>query len=309
MPGTYAHLAVVNHLREPARLEAIPGFPTAAIPMILDQFRFCELGAVSPDYPYLSVRDKGAAKWADLMHYERTGEMIKVGVRMLRDTNGDAQTKGLAWLLGYSAHVATDVTIHPVVELKVGVYARNKTKHRVCEMNQDTHIFQRLNLGDIGLSEHLKSGIARCGDGQGLDPVVKQLWDKMFEEVHSQEFQVNRPDTGKWHRFFLLMVDKIAEEGNHLLPLARHLAANVAGLTYPSLEDIDQQYITNLAVPSGHMNYDDIFDRAIANVGRVWQLVASGVLNRDDAYSAGIGDWNLDTGRDINSNLVFWGQA
>lgn len=308
MPGTYAHLAVVNHLREPARLEAIPGFPIAAIPIILDQFRFCELGAVSPDYPYLSVGDKGAAKWADLMHYERTGEMIKAGVKILRDATGDTQTKGLAWLLGYSAHVASDVTIHPVVELKVGTYARNKKKHRICEMNQDTHIFQYLDLGDIGLSEHLKSGIARCGTEQGLEPAVNQLWDAMFQDVHHQEFHANRPDTGKWHRFFLLMVDKIAEEGNHLLPLARHVAANVAGLTYPSIEDVDQQFITNLAVPNGCMNYDDIFNCAITNVGRVWQLVASGVLNRDDSYLIGIGDWNLDTGRDANGNLVFWGK-
>ena len=38
----------------------------------------------------------------------------------------DAQQKGLAWLLGYCAHVATDVTIHPVVEMKVGPYDENK---------------------------------------------------------------------------------------------------------------------------------------------------------------------------------------
>lgn len=294
-------------LREPARLEAIPGFPTAAIPAIQDYLKFCELGAVSPDYPYLAVGDSGAAKWADLMHYEKTGEMIKSGIRKLRDMAGTDQLKGIAWLLGYAAHVSTDVTIHPVVELKVGTYAQNKKKHRICEMNQDTHIFQRLNLGDIGLSEHLKSGISRCGDNKGLDPSIQKLWIAMFEEVYPNEFKANRPDIAKWHKFFLLMVDKIAEEGNHLIPIARHVAANVAGLTYPSVGDVDQQYISNLKVPGGQMNYDDIFDRAICNVGKVWKVVANSVLNKSDEYLTEIGNWNLDTGRDTTNNkLVFW---
>ena len=29
---------------------------------------FCELGAVSPDFPYLAVGVKTAKKWGDLMH-------------------------------------------------------------------------------------------------------------------------------------------------------------------------------------------------------------------------------------------------
>jgi hypothetical protein len=46
MPGAYAHLTVVNLVKEPARLEN-QGFMPEAIVSVLDYFRFCELGAVS----------------------------------------------------------------------------------------------------------------------------------------------------------------------------------------------------------------------------------------------------------------------
>lgn len=72
MPAAYAHITLVNILRETHRLQAIPGLPREAIAAVLDYFKFCELGAVSPDYPYLAIGDANTANWADLMHYEKT---------------------------------------------------------------------------------------------------------------------------------------------------------------------------------------------------------------------------------------------
>jgi hypothetical protein len=54
MPGAYTHLTPVNLIREPARLEN-QGFTPEAVVSLPDYFRFCELGAVSPDYPYLDI--------------------------------------------------------------------------------------------------------------------------------------------------------------------------------------------------------------------------------------------------------------
>lgn len=307
MPGAYTHITLVNELKEPLRLEAIPGFNVDAITSVLDFFKFCELGVVSPDYPYLAIDDSNATKWADLMHYIRTGDMIKAGVKHVSRLQGDNKRKAFAWLLGYSAHVATDVTIHPVVELKVGPYAENKTAHRVCEMHQDAYIFQRLNLGQVGLSEHLDSGIWGCCEANSnrLDLVISRLWDSMLRETYPQEFNSNPPDIDKWHRRFKLMVDEIGEEGNHLMPIARHVAVD-CGLTYPACEAVDPQYIKSLKVPKGRMGYDAIFDKAIDSTGSVWSLIAKGVFGGDDTYLARIGDWNLDTGKDANGKYVFW---
>ena len=308
MPGAFAHITLVNMLKETKRLDALSGFPDAAKAAALKYFKYCELGAVSPDYPYLAIGDKGAAKWADDMHYTRTGEMIHAGVRRLRALSGPVQQKCLAWLLGYAAHVATDVTIHPVIELKVGAYAQNKKHHRICEMNQDAYIFQRLNLGSLTLAEHLDAGVCACGNNSAheLDTDIQALWDGMLRDVYSQEYAANPPNINKWHRGFKVVVDDFAEESGKLFPLARHVAVG-QGLTYPARNEVDmKEYINDLRVPNGHLHYDQIFDRAIENVGMVWTLVASGALTGDEAFVSKIGNWDLDTGKDPSGHYVFW---
>ena len=308
MPGAFAHITLVNMLKETKRLDALGGFPDAAKAAALKYFKYCELGAVSPDYPYLAIGDKGAAKWADDMHYTRTGEMIHAGVRRLRALSGPVQQKCLAWLFGYAAHVATDVTIHPVIELKVGPYAQNKKHHRICEMNQDAYIFQRLNLGSLTLAEHLDAGVCACGSktARKIDTDIQNLWDGMLRDVHSQEYAANPPNINKWHRGFKVVVDDFAEESGKLFPLARHIAVG-QGLTYPARSEVDmKKYINDLRVPNGRLHYDQIFDRAIENVGTVWTLVALGVLTGDEAFASKIGNWNLDTGKDPSGHYVFW---
>lgn len=309
MPAAYAHMTLVNILREPRRLENLSDFPRNAIPILSRWQKFCELGAVSPDYPYLALDDPQAKKWADLMHWIRVGEMIKAGIIYLRGVSGEGREKGLAWLLGYCAHVTTDVTVHPVIELKVGPYVGNERRHRICEMNQDVYIFQRLNL-KVTLSEFLKSGIYRCADpadAEKLDPDVSKLWLDMLKKVHAAEFTGNLPDIHKWHRRFTTIVDNIAEESNRLVAFARHVASGVLGMMYPLEHEIDLQYINNLLCPGGRTHsYDQVFDMALANVGQVWTWVASGVLAGDTTYESKIGNWNLDTGLDENRRSVFW---
>lgn len=312
MPGAFAHLTLVNLARETPRLAAISGFPRAAIPLLQRHLGFCELGAVSPDYPYLALANGNANGWADKMHYERTGEIVHAGVRRLRKMAGPAKEKGLAWLLGYTAHVTTDATIHPVVEKKVGPYAQNKRAHRVCEMNQDAYIFERLDLGGIGLAEHLDSGIKTClhsSDPRRMDEDVAALWTGMLGDVHGDEAARNPPDPHSWHRAFKFLVDKIAENGGWLVPLSRHIVGD-PGMFYPSREDVDLQYIHSLEVPSGErMDYDEIFEKALANVVDRWRAIARSVLDGSEEFVAAVGNWNLDTGRDEAKRLVFWGKA
>jgi hypothetical protein len=306
MPGAYAHITLVNLAREPARLEAGPGMPDAAALALSRWFKFCELGAVSPDYPYL-VLSSTANRWADLMHYDATGAMVQVGTEIVRQLSGVEQEKALAWLLGYAAHVITDATIHPVVELKVGPYAQNKRHHRVCEMNQDAYIFQRLNLGEVGLSEHLSSGIAMCGQTNGeLDSAVASTWSRMLQTCHPGEFGTNQPDIAAWHRGFALMVNKIAEEGNHLMPIARHVAVD-CGLTYPAADQIERgEYIDALTTPHGVLPYDQVFEKALTHVIEGWHLIGEAVYEGNGQYQTAFGDWDLDTGRDETGQIVLW---
>ena len=306
MSGAYAHLTMVNLAKEPARLEK-QGFMPEAIISVLDYFRFCELGAVSPDYPYLDIAHPNACHWADRMHYQRTGDMVKAGIELVRKLDGVPRQKAFSWLLGYTSHVVTDTTIHPVVELKVGEYQKNKDKHRICEMHQDAYIFQRLNLGEIGLAEHLDSGIWGCcdkPDSGKLDPVITSTWQSMLETCYASAYQTDPPVIDNWHGSFKFVVDK-AEEGNALPPFARHVAVNI-GLTYPAVANLDTQYLEELATPLGAMSYDQIFDRAMQNVLIAWSYIADAVFKNNDIYRTAAVDWNLDTGRDATGSYVYW---
>jgi len=240
MPGAFAHLTLVKTMVD--MLDSIPDLPTGAKTAYLDHSSFSQLGAVSPDYPYLALDDGDAPQWADNMHYIKTGDVLKVGVRRVaKMPPGDPRNRCLAWLLGYSTHVAADVTIHPVVERKVGIYQGHETAHRICEMHQDAYIYQRLNLDQIGLAEPLRSGIARCGatpENEALHPDISGLWGSILSEVYPGTFALAEPDFDLWHRRFITTVDRI-EEGHKLLPIARHVAVDFMGATYPTPGEID----------------------------------------------------------------------
>jgi hypothetical protein len=306
MAGAYAHLTLVNLARNTRRLEDA-GMPFAAIRALGKYLGACELGAVSPDYPYLHFRSKDSKRWADLMHSSKTGEPIRTGVPRLREMAGEPKAKALAWLLGYASHLIADVTIHPVVELKVGPYAQNARAHRVCEMNQDAYIFPRLNLDEIGASEHLDSGIGACCDTPGsarMDASIAEFWRAVLNHSHPEEYVRNQPDIASWHAGFQFALD-IAEEGNRLPKFARHVAVD-CGLTYPAFGDVDQSYIQNLPTPNGAMHYDAVFDKALANIVDIWTLIGKAVYTDDSAYLSAIGDWDLDTGKDASGKYAFW---
>jgi len=127
----------------------------------------------------------------------------------------------------------------------------------------------------------------------------------MLNDIHTAMVQDNPPDLDGWHSGFKTVVDNIAEEGYRLLPLARHVATN-AGLTYPAVNDIDQQYISNLKTPNGSAHYDTIFDSALENVGLIWSEIANTLVGSAPSSQRLVGNWNLDTGMNEKDKLVFW---
>jgi hypothetical protein len=306
MAGAYAHLTLVNLAREPARIEAGPGMPSAAALALGRWFSYCELGTLSPDYPYLDF-EFGAAQWADLVHRDGSGDMIRYGIELVRTLTGTPREKAFAWLLGYTAHVIADATVHPVIEIKVGPYAQNKTAHRVCEMHQDAYVFQRMNLGAIGLSKHLDSGIGHCtASNGGIDTDIRRVWQDMLQTCYPDEAKTNPPDIDGWHRGFGKVVEMISAMGNRLCPIARHVAVN-CGLSYPAAALVDHvQYLDQLDTPHGPLAYDAIFEKALRHVSEGWHLVADAVFAGGSAYQTAFWNWSLDTGKDASGRIVFW---
>jgi hypothetical protein len=319
MAGGFAHITLVDTIcKDGDALDGIPSLTPAMKQALGYHLNFVELGAVSPDYPYLSLLDSNSAGWANVMHYWRTLDFVRKAVPIVYEMNFSrtATKKCIAWLFGYAAHLVTDLTIHPMVNLKVGCYEQNKRQHRVCEINQDVYIFNAINHDDITRAEYIQNaGIASCcvpGDPHHLDHAVADLWRLCLPDFHEVVFATKpnlerptaAPDPDKWHSHFVFSVGSIAEEGRRLLPLARYIAQEL-GLVYPTIGNLDRSFIDSLETPEGSMPYDTIFDRAKANVIAVWDQLGR-ALDTNDASALRIPNGNLDTGCDDTGTMIFW---
>lgn len=305
MSGAYTHLAIANDARP---LAARAGLRSSTLKALGLHLKYVELGAVSPDYPYLCL-DRRQTVWADLMHYTSTAKLVRAAVSAVHRLPPDLQPQATAWLFGFAAHITTDMTIHPVVELKVGPYKGNEAAHRRCEMHQDAYIFPRvMNAGATNLTEHLSTGIAACGDSQNEDRLhkaVEQVWLSMLKDTYPDRFAKEPPTPSAWHSGFKGIVTSLSK-ANYLFPFSRHVTAN-AGLTYPPERDVDKQYLEDLATPEGPKSFDEIYAKARDNVVAIWKGLDDALVLGHSPELGRLEDWNLDTGRSVSTGqLVFW---
>lgn len=316
MPGAYAHITLASSLVNKQELKARDNLDQRARKAVRLYGEYMILGCMSPDFPYLAITDFSSSEWADLMHVN-SGAMLKHGIDLLKDYDGSDRRKGLAWLMGYAAHVGGDLTIHPVLSLNGCNYETHPAEHRTCEMHQDAFIFPRLNLGGIGLAEYMPKVVGACRDHEDedeIDPIIEQIWRHMLERSFPTEYQANKPDIDIWFSQFKGIVDKIAGAGNHLFDWGRQIAA-AKGFVYPDQHQIDRaRYISSLTTPDGtDRHYEDLFEMARQNTYDIWDIISAGLFG-PNAPGAGthhskIKDWNLDTGLDgagTDAKSVYW---
>lgn len=311
MAGAYAHLTVVNKAFKENELEKL-GFSNDAIISLADYSSFIELGSVSPDYPYLAITEKHK-KWADLMHLEmKTKSFILKGIEEVkRIENEEDRRKVFAWLCGLSAHIVTDLVVHPVVELKVGPYEGHEIAHRNCEMHQDVYIYKKITgYGEISETEQLSLFGKECshnGDTDKLNKIVSFVWGKMLKELNPNEYSINKPDYDTWHSRFHLLVSKI-EETQNFPTISRHVIGLDNGTIYPKFEEVNKkEFIENLKVPGNKtMHYDDIFNKAVSQVQLTWKVLDEAVFGNGINHLEYFADWNLDNGRTSSGKLEYW---
>lgn len=305
MPGAFAHITAVNVASANTALKGLT-MPNNAKKALAQNKRYVELGCVSPDYPYLAIMDSAQNKWADEMHYNNVGKLINALIQQVKTVDSEQFDKAFAWLCGFVAHVAADITIHPVVEMKVGPYAENAKQHRICEMNQDAYIWPlRMQLGDIGFADRVKENIGSCVDSNDdrlIDPVINTIWCAALSTVYPDYAQQCQPNINAWHKGFQLVVDH-AEESHRLFPWARHVASK-QGLTYPLHEEVNRTFIEGLKTPVGHKHYDEIFDKAVETIQLFWQQTANAVFA--EQTNPFFKNWDLDTGRCEDGHLTAW---
>ncbi len=311
MPGPYAHITLINELMKYDRPDVIFSQSSRLRAVLQKYYPYCALGAVSPDYPNLLAKDATAPLWADAMHCYDAAEMIVRGLELVINSERAVRDKQLAWLLGYAAHVAADMTIHPVVQAKVGVYSENQVQHRICEMNQDSYIYNRMNLGEIGDSGYFAKIVAKCSvidDTNPLDRDIATLWEGILQDVHPEFFAGNPPDSSSWHSEFVEIGVSCSTKSKDLFPLASIISAKV-GMDYPAYEEIDMQFVEAQLIPAEKpfsLHYNNIFHHALCNAALLWRSIERAVSTLDPSDIPDFTGWNLDTGRDARARLVYW---
>jgi hypothetical protein len=304
MPGAFAHITAVNLAFTESYFDKLT-LPLVAKNALRKYQNYLELGCVSPDLPYLKLADRVQNRWADKMHHQHVGDMIRALIRQVQHTRGEEQDKLFAWVSGYLSHVIADITIHPVIEKRVGHYAANKLQHRLCEMHQDAYIWQRMGLGEIGSRERISNSLGSCINGddkQKLDRLITHHWEQALRDVFNLSYWHSEPEIDAWFRGFKKVVD-LVEDQYRLFPFSRHVAA-LLGLTYPTVDQIDLSFIHQLHTPHGLASYDKVFNLAVANIQHYQQQLAAAVYadGRVDLFL----NWNLDTGESPIGQLSAW---
>jgi Zinc dependent phospholipase C len=310
MAGTFTHWMVVEEALDQYNRHAQRNHNFADI---LRLNHFVCLGAVGPDYPYLTELLGGLLKvhsWADRMHYENTGEFVRNGIKNLYSLNGDGFSVCLAWLCGFATHLVTDSVIHPVVQAIVGPYIFNSGEHRHCELTQDSYIFHQSKGVELGYANYV--GLFNmCSDPNNRDkinPVLGAFWDTTLRASHPAATEwFNKIDPDSWHKNFLSKIGSAEDP----MPIFRHFAEE-KNLAYKKTTEITPEewlrFVNQVKLPGNKTGEfkKDAFDKAVAEVVAVWDKLFLDIDNKNpDGPAAYLKNWNLDTG--VNEDQqYFW---
>lgn len=275
---------------------------------------FLFLGAASPDLPYLSFK-RGEVNWADVMHYEKTNSIVMNGIDELKGiwpSRIEGDEIKLVWLLGYASHLVADATIHPVVQAIVGPYEQNKKDHRICEMTQDSLIFNMQKKADIYYAEFSEI-LKFCKESEHFDGLM-EFWKQ--QALHNYQDKGEEPHPSLWFSTHTEAIDA-AEGGGNVVGIFRHLGIGTNYIYRPKdkilldYPEHHEKYFQKVKLPSGNIGYfpRDGFDKAVNNLTSVWNVLYSSLTSTATVVSNIIKNWNLDTGVDMDSpsqEVTYW---
>jgi hypothetical protein len=323
MAGAFAHMMVADSLcEEPDFLDSAGRIGEIAGYAVGEFQNFCELGAVSPDLPYLDLLHANSKGWANVMHYWRTSDIIRSGVSYFTSKNLEAHDddllRSLAWLFGYSAHVATDLTVHAVLMASGYPYATNHRGHRFCELNQDAYIFKKVKGADASDVHYIENcGIDSCadpGDPDKLLSAIREVWTSCLScitpsEVHNANGEPGptaAPTPDAWFADYTRRLGEFAEQGGGFVLFFREILV-AERVSLPKSGQVDMKYITDLKTPTGQAtNYDEVFKMTLTNVQTTWLELCAALAAKDQNRFA-LKNADLDTGEaDDDKKQIFF---
>jgi hypothetical protein len=311
MAGAFTHQIICDVAK---RRKSILGVDLYKLLNKYSEFLF--LGAASPDLPYLSFQT-GNVNWADVMHYERTNSTVITGYEemTLKWPARDAATEiKFIWLMGFASHLVADATIHPVIQAIVGPYDQSdetKEEHRICEITQDSLIFNAFKKNDIYYGE-FSSILKFCKDSEHFDDLMEFWNNQILLNYHEKQ---EEPHPSFWFLTYTSAIDT-AEVGSEFVGLFRHLG-KVREYVYKTQDEIlsnyredYKKYYGEVVLPDGSKGLFKTkgFQRAVSNVVTVWSSLFDGLTN-DIIVTDIVKNWNLDTGIDQGSTedeVTYW---
>ena len=314
MPATYAHFLISDQAL--ARFSAVADLDRTLRGAVLRLSHFAHLGSVSPDYPYLDLKQPQQKLWADHMHYDQTGELLRTMVQGLAARQSEGRDRPdviipFCWTLGYLSHVTADLVVHPVVRNIVGDYLGHEAEHRECEMLQDTYIYHKIrNAAEIRHSE-LLGILQNCADPANptrVHSALRTLWGQALQTQFPDDYARIPPVIDEWDDWY--------QEGMTIAGRPRflgRLADPEHKFTYRLTSEITagerEKFIARLPFPGGTSGtYDELFAKAVTHVTDRWIDLARAVsAGTPGAFLASLSNCNLDTGMDNQTGrLACW---
>jgi Zinc dependent phospholipase C len=311
MAGAFTHWMIAE--------EAVSNMPDGDYATILgEKINFVRIGAVGPDYPYLSELDGKLFKihsWADRMHYENSLQFVKNGLSDLLAMGRDSEKFKicLAWLCGYVSHLLADTIIHPVVNENVGgTYIFTSHDHIICEMTQDSKIFYNRKGIDLSNAGYI-SLLQDCSDPTDKNRIheaVRDYWPNILKNTHRNANKYfDKIDPDKWHAAYL---SKLGMATNPI-PIFRHVGEEM-NLVYKKDTELrnseeERKYYAKIRLPDTQAegNFKEhAFDKTVNKVVEVWQKLFIDISAHETSNcQASLRNWNLDTGLD-EDRIFFW---
>jgi len=316
MSASYAHILLTREINTPASLSSLHMTIQEAIAF---NSPFVELGAISPDLPALSRENKVQECWTNFMHAAYTKKLVESGVNHIIQSLNIGEDKStlykkIAWFFGYVSHIVTDTTIHPIVNsINNADYQKDPEKHVECEMHQDSHIFYNITkLPPEKRASFFSNGVGECINKRSLfysrrlDRDIAIIWDKMLNETFPDHYKTAPPEFDNWYKRFTISLSKVAEFASQFA-CCRNNVEIAKGKTFPTLEEISNNYISNIVTPTSKvMNYFELFDIAKINTLEIWKNISDAIFIDNSLIGSIIGNWDLMSGNLPDGKSVFW---
>lgn len=269
--------------------------------LLLDYQPFLLLGSVGPDLPAIddAIMHRGVS---DRMHEGSpepripTNTTVRALYTALKRSGRRPDCAPFAFLLGWQAHVDTDLVVHPVVNIVVEEDKR--ISHRECETYQDALLFDQYMHQNIKRNDYLR-WLEMCNkQPEGLSDTLA-VWQPIVNQYYGGH------DCRQWISRY-----------ETAFSIARQLI-HIDGWSYPSPAEIKDYEVKRcyseviLPVTRRPGQFErDVFWRAVNCTAQRWQRIYERFLDPGDHHDIEdlVPDSDLNTGKNMTTGqpLDLW---